>query len=267
LAPVQCNSWGHPDTSGFPTLDYFLSSDLMEPPDAQQHYTERLVRLPNLSVHCEPAMDGPPSGVSADRGARPGATVYWCGQALFKYLPQFDQVFVRIARAVGDCKFVFIEHLGPKGLTAMLRRRLDSAFAAVGLKAADHCVFLPRMSADGFVAAIGQCDVILDSIDWSGCNSSLESLAQGLPIVTMPGAFMRGRHTGAILRMMDVTETIAETLDDYVAIAVRLASDVQWRTAVRTRMSHNKHRVYRDTASISALESFLDSVARGGPPP
>src|SRR5262249_13389698 len=34
LAPVQCNSWGHPDTSGFPTLDYYLSSDLMEPADA-----------------------------------------------------------------------------------------------------------------------------------------------------------------------------------------------------------------------------------------
>ena len=47
LAPVQCNAWGHPDTSGFPTLDYYLSSDLMEPPDGAQHYTERLVRLPN----------------------------------------------------------------------------------------------------------------------------------------------------------------------------------------------------------------------------
>src|SRR5262249_8425417 len=55
LAPVQCNSWGHPDTSGFPTLDYYLSSELMEPPDAEQHYTERLVRLPNLSIYYEPA--------------------------------------------------------------------------------------------------------------------------------------------------------------------------------------------------------------------
>ena len=54
LAPVQCNSWGHPDTSGFPTLDYYLSSDLMEPPDADEHYTERLVRLPNLSINYEP---------------------------------------------------------------------------------------------------------------------------------------------------------------------------------------------------------------------
>ena len=33
LAPVQCTTWGHPDTSGLPTIDYYLSSEAMEPPD------------------------------------------------------------------------------------------------------------------------------------------------------------------------------------------------------------------------------------------
>ena len=50
LAPVQCTSWGHPTTSGLPTIDYFLSSELMEPPDADARYTEKLVRLPNLGI-------------------------------------------------------------------------------------------------------------------------------------------------------------------------------------------------------------------------
>jgi protein O-GlcNAc transferase len=59
LAPVQCNSWGHPDTSGMDTLDYYLSSDLMEPPDANEHYTEKLVRLPNLSIYYEPVPTEP----------------------------------------------------------------------------------------------------------------------------------------------------------------------------------------------------------------
>jgi predicted O-linked N-acetylglucosamine transferase (SPINDLY family) len=66
----------------------------------------------------------------------------------------------------------------------------------------------------------------------------------------------------AILRMMGVTETIAETIDDYVSIAVRLARDVPWRTAVKAKISANKHRVYRDRTCVSALEEFLDSVAR-----
>ncbi len=53
LAGVQCCSWGHPVTSGLATIDHFLSSELMEPADAQAHYRENLVRLPNLSVYCE----------------------------------------------------------------------------------------------------------------------------------------------------------------------------------------------------------------------
>ncbi|MGQ0653373.1 MAG: tetratricopeptide repeat protein, partial [Betaproteobacteria bacterium] len=48
LAPLQAVSWGHPETSGLPTVDCYLSAELMEPPDAERHYSERLVRLPNL---------------------------------------------------------------------------------------------------------------------------------------------------------------------------------------------------------------------------
>ena len=54
LAPVQCVAWGHPETTGMPTMDYFLSADLMEPPGADAHYTEQLVRLPGLGLHYTP---------------------------------------------------------------------------------------------------------------------------------------------------------------------------------------------------------------------
>jgi predicted O-linked N-acetylglucosamine transferase (SPINDLY family) len=263
LAAVQCTSWGHPDTSGYPTIDYFLSSDLMEPPDAQDHYTERLVRLPNLSIYYEPPDLQPVSLDRAELGLRAGAIAFWCGQSLFKYLPQFDQVFARIAREAGDCQFAFIRYGQGTTLDDMFLRRLDRAFADAGLKASDHCVFVPRMSPQRFVAAIGQCDIVLDSIGWSGCNSTLEGLQHDLPIVTMPGALMRGRHTMAILKRMDVEDTIAQTLDGYVATAVRLARDVPWRQAVKDKIARNKHRLYRDAECIAALETFLeDAVGR-----
>jgi predicted O-linked N-acetylglucosamine transferase (SPINDLY family) len=92
----------------------------------------------------------------------------------------------------------------------------------------------------------------------------LESLPQNLPIVTMPGAMMRGRHCAAILQMMGVTETIAATVDDYVSIAVRLAKDPAERQALRERMKASAHKVYRDRACITALEDFLDRAARAG---
>jgi protein O-GlcNAc transferase len=262
LAAVQCNSWGHPDTSGFPTLDYYLGSDLMEPQDGEDHYTEKLIRLPNLSVYCEP-IDPPPATARPALGLRPTATVYWCCQSLFKYLPRFDEVFPRIAAAVPDCQFVFIEYQKRTGVTRLFRQRLVRAFETFGLKADRHCVFLGRLEQEEFIAATGACDVFLDSIGWSGCNSTLESLAYDLPIVTMAGALMRGRHSMAILSMMGVTETIAHTIDDYVSMAVRLARDEPWRMSVKAKIAATKHRVYRDDACIAGLERFLERAARG----
>ena len=262
LAPVQCASWGHPDTSGFPTLDYYLGSDLMEPSGAADHYAEKLVRLPNLSVHYEPPAPAPVSLSRSDLGLRPEAVVFWCGQAVYKYLPQFDEVFPRIAREVGDCQFAFIAFPGAPHVTAVLRARLERAFADHGLDAANFCVVLPRLDARHFTGAMGLCDIMLDSIGWSGCNSTLESFAHDLPIVTLPGALMRSRHTAAILRMMDVADTVAGTRDDYVSIAVRLARDDTLRAAIKSKIARSKHRVYGDMTCIAALENFLNRVAR-----
>jgi protein O-GlcNAc transferase len=265
LARVQCNSWGHPETSGMPSLDAFFSSDLMEPPAGAEHYTEDLVRLPNLSIYYEPVQTAPVAMTRAELRLREDAAVFWCGQSLFKYLPQYDSVFARIAKAAGNCQFVFVRHTGGPPVNALLQTRLDAAFAAAGLKASDHCVFLARLGQSQFVSAIGRCDVFLDSIGWSGCNSALESLAHDLPIVTMRGATMRGRHSAAILQMMGVSETIADTLDDYVAIAARLANDRAARGAVSRRMAESKHKLYRDRACVTALEDYLARAVAAAP--
>jgi predicted O-linked N-acetylglucosamine transferase (SPINDLY family) len=112
------------------------------------------------------------------------------------------------------------------------------------------------------VAAIGCCDAVLDSIGWSGFNSTIEGLVHDLPVVTMKGPLMRGAHTAAVLRMMQVEDTIAQSLDDYVAIAVRLGRDTAWRADMKAKMAANKHRLYRDRSCITALEEFLLRVAR-----
>ncbi|MGH7905893.1 MAG: hypothetical protein ACREP6_04625 [Candidatus Binataceae bacterium] len=262
LAPVQATSWGHPETSGLATIDYFLSSDLMEPMDADSHYTEKLVRLPNLSIYYEPVAAQPVAVTRQELGLRTDAAVFWCGQSLYKYLPQHDRVFARIAKAAPHSQFVFVRHHGGSRVTELFQERLERTFAVEGLKSADHCVMLDRMGQNKFIAAIGRCDVFLDSLEWSGCNSALESLANDLPVVTLPGALMRGRHSAAILRMMGVTETIATDVEDYIAIAARLANAPEERMALRKRMAENKAKIYRDRSVITALEDFLKRAGR-----
>jgi protein O-GlcNAc transferase len=260
LAPVQCTSWGHPVTSGFPTIDYFLSSDLMEPAEADAHYSERLVRLPNLSIHYEPTEVVPAAMTRGELGLRADAVVYWCAQSLPKYLPQFDEVFARIAAGVSNSQFVFIEFGGGRDITELFKARLERVFRTFGLKAADHCVFLPRLAPDRFLAAIGGCDIVLDSIGWSGCNSILESLAHNLPIVAFEGEWMRGRHAAAILNMMQIVETTARTIDEYVSIASVLGRDAGLRSQMSTRIAEQKSRVYRDRECVAGLEAFLEEA-------
>ena len=262
LAPVQCVSWGQPETTGMPTLDYFLSSDLMEPPDGAGHYTERLVRLPHLGLCYQ---RDPPPTLALDRaslGLDPTAPVYWSGQALYKYLPRYDTLFPRIAAALEKSQFVFIGFAKSPEVTAAFCERLRHAFAAAGLDAERHCVILPPMSRERFVAAVGLADVVLDTPGWSGGKSTLDCLAADPAIVTWPGRFMRGRHTAAILRRIGAVETIAGSLDEYVDIAVLLGRDPGWRSAVRLAVARGKSRAFADMEYMQALEKFLaDAVA------
>ena len=265
LAPVQCSFIGHPQTSGFATIDYFLSGQLIEPADGHEHYSERLVTLPNIAFHYEP-LDLPPAAITREQlGLRPGVTAYWCAQSMFKYLPQYDEVFPRIAREAGDCQFVFIRHM-TQGVTELFQRRLARAFAAAGLNSSDHCIFLAPMEMNQFSAAAAQCDAMLDSIGWSGGNTTLEALAQDLPVVTHQGALMRGRVSAGMLRMMGLEETVAATIDDYVALAARMGKDLAWRTEMRQRVKQERHRLYRDRACIEALQDFIERAARGEAP-
>jgi len=260
LAPVQCVTWGHPVTSGLRSVDYFLSSELMEPPDGDDHYSERLVRLPGIGIYYDkPAV---PTVLfmrnRADFGLREQAIVYLSCQSIFKYLPDHDAVFAEIAKRNPLAQFVF---LVPNSVVGRdFRSRLDGAFVAAGLQSAEHCLLLPQQRMFDYWNLHLVSDVCLDSIEWSGCNSTMEAIACKLPVVTMPGRFMRGRHSYAILTQLGVTETIAKNKQEYISIAARLGLDRDWRHDVVARMVANHPRLYWDTRSISALEGFYCSV-------
>ena len=263
LASVQCVTWGQPETTGFPTVDYFLSSELMEPSDGEAHYTERLVRLPHLGLWYRP--DDRPE-LRLDRaalGLHKDAPVYWSGQALYKYLPQFDVVYPRIAAAVGACQFVFIGFAKSAEVTMAFRARLRRAFAAAGLDVKRHCVMLPPMSQERFIAAAGLADVVLDTPGWSGGKSTLDCLALDPAVVTLPGRFMRGRHTAAILQRIACEATVAGSIEEYVAIAARLGRDAVWRGKVRRAVACGKARAYLDVDYVRGLEDFLVTALVG----
>lgn len=144
-----------------------------------------------------------------------------------------------------------------------LRRRLQSSFAAHGLDADAHCVLLPPQSPISYWNLNRVADVFLDSPGWSGCNTTLEGIACGLPVVTTPGRFMRGRHSSAILTQLGVTDTIAANTDQYVEIAARLGVDRVWRQAIIDRMAARSGALYSAPEPVVALERWLRAVVSG----
>ena len=253
IAPIQLTAWGHPVTSGSPAMDFYLSSDLMEPADGALHYSEKLIRLPNLALYLEPGSTTPPA---KNFGLPEGRVLYGCLQSLFKYLPRYDDILPRIAAEVPKALFVFIEGMSPN-MTATTSTRLDSVFAKAGLSAAKHILFLPRMSGSEFDALTRRMDVLIDSLGWSGGNTTLGAIEAGIPLITCPGAFMRGRHSYAMLRMMDMPSAIAQDTDDMVRKLIALGQQPERRQAMRAEFGQRKEALYADKSLITALDRFL----------
>jgi protein O-GlcNAc transferase len=258
LAPVQCVTWGHPSTTGIPTIDYFLSSALFESPGADGHYTETLVRLKNLPFYCErPA----PPAVRKDRaalGLPEDCHLYASPQTLFKYQPGFEEILGDILRA-DPRGLVVLNRVPDRDWHEVLRRRFEAVIPDV----AGRVRFLPRLSHDDYLNLNLLADVLLDPIHFNGGHTSLKALALGAPVVTLDGEFLKTRMTGAMYRKMGVLDCVAATPGEYAATAVRLACDRDYRDAVRARILAANEVLFDNPEPVRDLEGFFrEAVGR-----
>jgi CRISPR-associated protein Csy1 len=135
---------------------------------------------------------------------------------------------------------------------------MTRAFDALGV-ARDRLIMLPSQPHDEYLQVNACCDAMLDTLHWSGGNTSLDALACGLPVVTLPGRFMRGRQSAAMLRQLDVTDLIAGDGDDYVALASRLVRDAGWRKDLADAIAERQPRLFDTRAPVDAFMALLDS--------
>ncbi len=245
LARVQTAAWGHPITTGLSTIDHFLSVGDMEPAGAQAHYTENLVRLRGLSFAAEPPNLTDEDRAGAGLGAAPA---YVCSQSLYKVHPDFDAVVARLLEEDRDGHVYFVS-LGPQA-DGLFRARLAESIGAN----ADRLHILPRTTKAGFLKLVTSADVVLDVPQWSGGKTSLETLGLGTPIVHLPGALMRGRHTLAFYRRMGVTAPVVDNTGAYVRTAARLVHDAAFRADVRGQIKEAQSKLFADWASIREIE-------------
>ncbi|WP_342597095.1 tetratricopeptide repeat protein [Cyanobacterium aponinum UTEX 3222] len=257
LAPIQCNSWGHPVTSGLSNIDYYISNELMEPDNGQEHYSEKLICLPNLGFSYPKPSIPETLKNRTDLGLGEDKTIYMCCQSIFKYLPQYDYIFPQIAKKVKSAQFVYIKD---KNICAseIFEKRIENVFSEANLQSKDFCLFLPRVGFDDYLNRNTVSDIYLDTLDFSGANTALHAIACHLPIVTYAGQFMRGRLAYGVLKMLGIEETIAYSVEEYINIAIRLALDLDWKEKIVNKIIAYEDKVFNDKSWVPTLENFFE---------
>ena len=262
VAPVQCVGWGHPVTTGGAAVDAFLTCGPMEPDEASSHYTETPVALPGLGVRY--AMPHTGAAFAREQLRLPaGRRLYVCPQSLFKIHPAMDALFARLLAADPGGVLLFFQ-APARAITEHFGARLQRAMEAAGVEPSGQLKFLPRMNSDAFRRTLAMADVVVDTLHWSGGNTSLDAIAAGTPLVTLPGRFMRGRQSAAMLGLMGLEELVARTEDEYVAKAVAVAGDGAQNRRLRGLIADRRGILFDRAEPVAAFAEALYSLGTQG---
>jgi len=264
LAPLQIAGWGHPITTGLPTIDLFFSGEMIEGPDAETHYRERLVRLPGTGCCTTPikAKPEPVPEIEAELLKRRGIR-FVIAQTPFKFDPTDDHLFADIANAVGECTFIILNDPQFSWATDRLMDRLNNAFRERSIDPEQHLVTIPWLSREKFYSLLDLCDVYLDCPSFSGYTTAWQAIHRGMPIVTLEGEYMRQRLASGLLRRIGMTDTIASSKHEFVAIATRMAAeciDSDRRTKLRDKLKMAARIADHDVDVVRAFEQEIEGA-------
>ena len=257
LAPRQYAAWGHPVTTGHPTIDAFFTCAAMEPEGAGAHYTEPLIRLPGFGTRYE--KPGTPAGATRlELGLPEGRTLLLCPQSLFKIHPDNDALFAEILAENPNALLILFAGRHP-AITDQFMRRLSRTLDRHGIAIRERTHVLPRLSHEDYLRVNLVCDALVDTLHWSGGNTSLDALASGLPVVTLPGTFMRGRQSAGMLSLLGVPELIARDTAEYRAIVSRLVTEADWRRSLSERIRAAQDRLFDTGEATARLQQLLQA--------
>jgi protein O-GlcNAc transferase len=266
LAPLQLSAWGHPETTGLPTIDLYLSAEAFEPENAQENYSERIVKLPNLGVYVEPLT--PPAAKLNLRsvGLRTDMALLLCAGTPFKYMPASDKIWVAIAKGLppkSNARLVFFRS-SRKLMSDMLEQRLRKAFESEALEFDAHVCIIQTLDRKRFFALMQKSAIMLDTIGFSGFNTALQGIECGLPVLAREGDFMRSRLASAIMRRIGMPELVARNDDEFIQMAIQLAGDASLRKQLRQKIVDRRSVLFRDLEPVRALERCLvEETAHG----
>lgn len=251
LAPVQLVLAGHPDTTGIPNIDFYLSFRDIEPENAASHYSESLAMLEQSSL-IYPAYRPARNYERADFGLPAGARLYGCLQVPFKFHPDFDAALAEILERDAAAHIVISESCWPRQcrvLTERLRRKLPEQ--------GKRLIVLPHLDFQRYLGLISCCDVLLDTWYFGGGNTIFHGFSVGVPTITWPGPLMRGRAGLFVYKQLGIPDFIADSPDAYAPLAISVAHDAERQHAFRRSVETMVPDMFEQTGGVARFEELL----------
>jgi predicted O-linked N-acetylglucosamine transferase (SPINDLY family) len=239
LAPHQACFQGHPETTGIDTIDYVISSRSYEPENAQENYTEHVLCNPGIdTLFMRPT---PPArwlsreelGLPTDR------KLYVCPLAIQKFHPDFDEVLAGILDRDPHATLVLFNDYQQQVASERLKQRI------LAWCDASRIIFLDWQPLEALFSILRTADTLLDTLYFGAGTTSQYAFAFGLPIVTMPGAYARGRVVHSYYNIMGIVDApMAKDIAEYVEMAHRLAHDATYKERLSADIMANNHKMF-----------------------
>ena len=234
-APVQVCWLAYPGTTGLKAIDYRLTDSYLDPPGMfDRYYSEQSIRLRDCFWCYDPLADGP--AVNSLPANANGFITFGCLNNFCKLNEGVLELWARVLKAVEQSRLLL---LAPEGSAREhVLRVLDQAGISV-----DRIAFVARQPRASYLELYPKIDVGLDTFPYNGHTTSLDSFWMGVPVVTLVGQTVVGRAGLCQLQNLGLPELIAQTPEQFVEIAVGLATDLsrlsRLRADLRERMTQS----------------------------
>ncbi|MBL8826688.1 MAG: tetratricopeptide repeat protein [Planctomycetaceae bacterium] len=233
-APVQATWMGYPSTTGISAIDYLFSDRCMTPEGYDQHFAERIYRMPDVISSYRLPTELPP--LAPPPSIQNGYVTFGSFNNTSKINPSVIALWSRVLNAVPRSRmFLKFRALNEPAV----QERLLGWFAEQGIDRS-RLDFEGHSRLPEMLAAYGRVDVALDTLPYTGGTTTILALLMGVPVVTLPGETMAGRQSLSVLTQAGCTQLVATDADDFVKKATTLVADsrrlAELRPVVRRQM-------------------------------
>ena len=252
LAKKQITSWGHPETTGNGTIDYFLTSKLIESPNSEKKFSEKLLYTNDLPMYYYP----PVVKDILTKNEISKNNIYSCPQTLFKIHPDFDEVLGKILNKDKKGILYFIKDVDKTYYKKLLERFKKNKYLDL-----DRIKFIDGLTWEGYINHCGKASVLLDPFYFGAGNSFYESMYYGTPTVTKPTNYTKSRLVlGAYKQMSLKNPPVVNTIEDYADLAVKLANDSKLLDIKKNYSEKAKEKLYESKLIINDLEKIFTDL-------